>query len=97
MKRFLGSLAVVALIAAALGCSLNASGPVGITKTEAVVAGCQNLGEVSVPANVPNDDVNIELSGAARAKGANYVLIQSDGARSGAAYRCSAPTASASR
>src|SRR5262249_48619256 len=51
MKRIVGSLAVVALIAAAAGCSLNATGPVGVTKDASLVAGCENLGDVAVSPN----------------------------------------------
>jgi len=92
MKRIVGSLAVVALIAAAAGCSLNATGPVGVTKDASLVAGCENLGDVAVSPNTRSEDVLYALSLKAKAKGANYVLVASDGAREGAAYRCQMPS-----
>ena len=66
---------------------------VGVTASESVVSGCEKVGEVAAnPATAPRD-VDNALSDAARAKGANYVLVASDGARTGTAYRCSMPTA----
>lgn len=95
MKRIAWSLAVAALIAVALGCSLNAaSGQVGVTKEASLVAGCENLGEVSVSPSTRNEDIVLNLSERARAKGANYVLVAADGAREGSAYRCGMPSSS---
>jgi hypothetical protein len=87
----LGSLAAAASLAAALGCSTYGAGPAGVTSSPSIVAGCQNVGDVAVAENTPPNEVNSALSDAARSKGANYVLVASDGARSGAAYRCEAP------
>jgi hypothetical protein len=94
MKRIAWSLAVAALIAVALGCSLNATRQVGVTKEAALVAGCENLGEVSVSPTTRDEDVVLDLSARARVKGANYVLVASDGAREGSAYRCGMPSSS---
>ena len=95
MKRIAWSLAVAALIAVGVGCSLNASsGQVGVTKEASLVAGCENLGEVSVAPSTRNEDIVLDLSARARAKGANYVLIAADGAREGSAYRCGMPSSS---
>ena len=95
MKRFLGrGLAVALLIGTAVACSQNAFETVGVTKSEAIVSGCQKVGDVAVDANTPDSKVSEELSDAARSKGANYVLVASDGARTGSAYRCGMPSAS---
>jgi uncharacterized Zn finger protein (UPF0148 family) len=74
-----------------LAAACTTVGAVGITKTEAVVAGCEKVGDVSIDAKTPETDVNNALSDAARRKNANYVVVASDGARAGSAYRCSAP------
>src|SRR5713226_9362894 len=95
MKRIAWSLAVASLMAVAIGCSLNAaSGQVGVTKEASLVAGCENLGEVSVSPSTRNEDVVLDLSQRARARGANYVLVAVDGAREGSAYRCGMPSSS---
>ncbi len=86
------SLAATLLIAGAAACSMNSSLPEGgVTKSESLVSGCQKVGEVSAGDNTAPADVNTTLSNEARSKGANYVLISSDGARQGTAYRCEAP------
>jgi hypothetical protein len=94
MKRIAWSLAVAAVIAVTAGCSLNAVRQVGVTKDASLVAGCENVGGVSVSASTRNEDVVLDLSARARAKGANYVLVAADGAREGSAYRCGMPSSS---
>ncbi|HYT32100.1 MAG TPA: hypothetical protein VEO37_05860 [Thermoanaerobaculia bacterium] len=94
MKRIAWSLAVAALIAVTVGCSLNAVRQVGVTKEASLVAGCENLGEVSVSPSTRNEDVVFDLSERARVRGANYVLVAADGAREGSAYRCGMPSTS---
>ena len=95
-RRFVPSLALaVAAVAFAVACT--ASAPVGITKSEALVAGCSKLGEVSVDKNVADGEVNAALVAQARKQNGNYVVIASDGARTGVAYRCTTPSAAASR
>ena len=94
MKRIAWVLAVSALVAVTFGCSLNAVRQVGVTKDASLVAGCENLGEVSVSPSTRNEDIVLDLSARARAKGANYVLVAADGAREGSAYRCGMPSTS---
>jgi hypothetical protein len=84
-------------LALATGCASSSSAPVGITKSEAMVAGCSKLGEVTVEKKVPDGDVNNELAAQARKQNANYVVVATDGARTGVAYRCTSPSAAASR
>ena len=98
MKRFLiRSLAAMLLVGTAAACSQYAGMPVGVTKSEAVVSGCQKVGDVAVDPKTPDNEVLNEIGNAARNKGANYVVVASDGARSGTAYRCEQPSATASR
>ena len=92
MKRIAWVLAVSALVAVTFGCSLNAVRQVGVTKDASLVAGCENVGGVSVSRSTRNEDVVLDLSAKARAKGANYVLVSADGAREGSAYRCGMPS-----
>jgi hypothetical protein len=96
MKRIAWVLAVSALVAVTFGCSLNAVRQVGVTKEASIVAGCENVGGVSVSRSTPNEDVVLEISAQARAKGANYVLVSADGAREGSAYRCGMPSTTGS-
>ena len=98
MKRFFSlSLAVLSVVGMTLACSQNAFEPIRITKSDSLVAGCEKVGDVAVGANTPDREVLDELSNAARSKGGNYVVVPSDGARSGAAYRCTQPSATASK
>jgi len=98
MKRFfLRSLAVSSLVGMTLACSQNAFEPVRVTKSDAVVAGCEKVGDIAVDAKTPANEVLDELSSAARSKGGNYVVVPSDDARNGAAYRCTQPSATASK
>jgi hypothetical protein len=98
MKRFLlRSFAVLVLVGSALACTQNAFEPVRVTKTDAAVSGCQKIGDVAVGAKTPENEVLDALSSEARSKGGNYVLVSSDGARSGSVYRCEQPSATAAR
>ena len=94
---FLRSLAVSSLLGMTLACSQNAFEPVRVTKSDAVVAGCEKVGDIAVGAKTPDNEVLDELSSEARSKGGNYVVVPQDGARTGAAYRCAQPSATASK
>jgi hypothetical protein len=87
MKRFFTrTLAPAAFAAISTACSHYAD--VGVTTSESLVAGCQKVADVSVKDSVPPQQVKTALSDAARAKGANYVVVASEDAHAGAAYRC---------
>jgi hypothetical protein len=89
MNRFPIRLVAAALLVGAGACAPYAD--VGVTTSDALVSGCQKVGEVAAKDSTPNADVNRTLSDAARAQGANYVLVASDGARTGVAYSCQGP------
>ena len=90
MSRFsLRGAATASLLGSLLACVSNA--PVSVTKSADLVSQCESVGPVSVEKSTREDDVTAALADAARQKGGNYVLIAEDGARSGVAYRCSAP------
>ncbi len=90
MKRLLWmGLAVTVLAGVTASC---ADSQVSITNTDSLVSNCQKVGDVSVSANTPNDEVNDEIANQARSKGANWVLLGSPGGRTGAAYRCAGPS-----
>jgi len=88
MHRLVFRTAAVLSLFAAVACSQNASAPVAITKTDALVAGCTKVGDVSARSSTPDTNVNEDLTLAARRAGGNYVLVTADNARKGTAYRC---------
>ncbi len=88
MKRLLSGALAAAAITVSSSCAPYAD--IGVTTSESLVAACQKVGDVSVKESTPPHQVNIALSDAARKQGANYVLVASEGARSGEAYRCQA-------
>jgi len=90
MKRLPFRLVGIPLLVAGAACAPYKT--VGVTASESLVSGCEKVGEVAAsPATTPSE-VNNALSDAARAKGANYVLVASEGARAGTAYRCQTPS-----
>jgi hypothetical protein len=89
MKGFPIRLLVAPLL---VGCGACAQySDVGVTTSSSLVNGCQKVADVSVADSTPPADVTRALSDAARAKGANFVLVASDGARTGEAYACTGP------
>ena len=94
-RSLVSLLAFGALAAVATGCA--SSTPVGVTKSEALVAGCSKLGEVSVDKKTPDFEVTDALAAEARKQNGNYVVVAEDGARQGVAYRCTSPAIAASR
>ncbi len=82
----------LAALAGAAACTQNAFTPVAITTSDALVSGCEKVGNVDAKTTTASLDVNDALTTAARKEGANYVLIASDGARAGTAYRCATPS-----
>jgi len=103
MKRysliFLSAMAALALVVIG-ACAQNGFTPIAVTKDPAVVANCQKIEEVKVQdikANEKVSDIEAQqhLTNMARAKGANYLLITSDDARQGTAFRCAMPAANA--
>ncbi len=95
MNRFRMFAAAAGIAATAVGCASLGPGPVSVTKSESLVAGCQKIGDVSARTNESGALVNSGLADRAREKGANWVLVTSDDARTGVAYRCDAPAPSA--
>ena len=81
-------------------CAQNGFEPIAVTKNPSVVSSCQKVDDVkieTVKADEKLTDIEAQqqLTIMARAKGANYLLISSDDARQGTAYRCSMPPANA--
>ena len=97
MKRIsMGILAAASLAAGAAGCSQNAFESVSVTKSAAAVASCEKVGDISAKAgSFDETDAITQLTRAARSKGANTVLLASDNADKGTAYRCSMPSVAA--
>ena len=97
MKRIsIGILAAASLAVGAAGCSQNSFESVALTTSPAVVASCEKLGEIAARAGSFDDsDATTQLTRAARSKGANTVLIASNDAEKGTAYRCATPSIAA--
>ena len=83
----------IGLLAASVGCASYA--PVAITSDQAAVAGCAKVDDVSLPPDRGYDDSEKALVELARAKGANYLVVDKDdqSTRKGVAYRCATPAA----
>jgi hypothetical protein len=93
MKRFFATLCLAAVLGAALGCSQfrDTDTSVTMTKAESLVAGCQKVGDVAVDPKTSDAKLSSALAEEARSKGANYLLVPSDGAHNGTAYKCGTP------
>ncbi len=93
MKRIsMGALAATLAIGAA-ACSSNAFEPIAVTKSASTVASCENLGDVTAgKGDLASTDATTLLTREAHAKGGNTLLIASDDADKGTAYRCSMPS-----
>ena len=89
MERSLRIFGAALLLVGTAACVQYAD--VGLTTSEAAVSGCQKVGDVAVKDATPAAEVHGALSNAARREGGNYVLLASDDARTGAAYKCEGP------
>jgi hypothetical protein len=98
MKRFsFGALAAASLALGAAACSQHAFEPVSVTTSAAAVASCEKVGDIAATkSNFDNADAETQMVRETRDKGANTLLVASDGASSGTAYRCSMPAVAAS-
>ncbi|HEY1251320.1 MAG TPA: hypothetical protein VGH97_09025 [Thermoanaerobaculia bacterium] len=91
----MGLLATAALVLLAAGCAQNGFQAVAVTKNASAVASCQAVGEVHANDLTPDYDIQRDLTEAVRNRGGNTLLITADGARTGTAYQCSMPQATA--
>lgn len=91
----LGVMVSLVALAGTAACAQNAFTPVAITTSDQLVSSCEKVGTVTAKTSTTSPDVNEELTLAARKQNANYVLVASDGAREGTAYRCTTPGAAA--
>jgi len=93
----LGILAAASLAIGASACSQNSFESVAVTKSPSAVAGCEKVADISASAGrFDESDAQTQLTRAAQAKGANTVLLTSDAADKGTAYRCSMPSVAGS-
>ena len=89
----LGILAAASLTLGASACSQNSFESVAVTKSPSVVAGCEKIADVTARAgSFDESSPQTQLTRAAQAKGANTLLVSSDNADKGTAYRCSMPS-----
>ena len=97
MKRLSIGILAVAALALAAACSQNGFAPVALTKDPSVVASCEKIADIKAKPGVFDDsDIQTQLQRAAQSRGANTVLLASDNAAEGTAYRCSMPALTAS-
>jgi len=93
-KISLGILAAASLAIGGVACS-SSSGfdSVAVTKNPSVVAGCEKVADVEAkPGRFDDSTAETQLTRAAQAKGANTLLVASDNAEKGTAYRCEMPS-----
>ena len=97
MKRIsLGLVAAAGLALGAAACSQNSFGTVAVTKNPSTVSGCEKVADVEAkPGRFDDSSAQTQLTRAAQSKGANTLLIASDDADKGTAYRCSMPSVAA--
>ena len=91
----MGLLATASLGLMTAACAQNGFQAVAVTKSATAVASCQSVGEVHANDLTPDYDIQRDLTEAVRNRGGNTLLITADGARSGTAYQCSMPEATA--
>jgi hypothetical protein len=91
----MGLLATAAIVLMAAGCAQPGFQAVAVTKNPATVSSCHAMGEVHANDLTPDYDIQRDLTEAVRNKGANTLLIAADGARTGTAYQCAMPEATA--
>ena len=97
MSRFSLALLAAAGLAAATSCASNQGfAPIAVTRDPAAVASCQKVADLEVEP-VRYDDTPPEqyLERLTRSKGGNTVLISGADSRTGVAYQCSMPQATA--
>ena len=93
MKRtILGSLAAAALLGAA-ACASQGFAPVAVTTNPSAVASCEKIADITVAAGrFDGTDVQTQMTRETRTKGGNTVLVASQDATTGTAYRCAMPS-----
>jgi hypothetical protein len=96
-KNWMWAIGAACVFATLAGCAAQGFTPIAVTKDPATVASCQKLDDVSAPSNVSDEEASKALLEKANTKGANYLLVASDDARVGVAYRCSMPATNATR
>jgi hypothetical protein len=79
------------------GCATRGFKPVAVTRDPAAVQSCEKLGKLVVPPDLQYEDPEKALLDLAYEKGANTLLVQSTQPPLGEAYRCSMPSANATR
>lgn len=92
-KTWIGIVAAASLAIGAAACSQNSFESVAVTTNPSVVSGCEKIGDVAARAGTFDDSsAQTQLTRAAQSKGANTLLVASENADKGTAYRCSMPS-----
>jgi hypothetical protein len=95
LLRVASCLGILALFGA--GCATRGFKPVAVTRDASAVQSCQKLKDLTVPPDLQYDDPEKALLDLAYENGANTLLVESTEPPFGVAYRCSMPSANATR
>lgn len=97
MKRMsMGILAAALVATGAVACSSNGFNSIAVTKDPSVVSSCEKIADVKArPGSFDDSDVQTQLQREASSHGANTLLLASDNANKGTAYKCSMPAMTA--
>ena len=84
-------------LAGSVACSqFNGGAPIRVVRNASDAASCQKVADVSAPKSVSENDAVSDVADQARKKGADTVVI-AQGERTGTAYRCATPSATAAK
>jgi hypothetical protein len=93
----IGVLAAAALATGAVACSSSGFNSIAMTKDPSVVSSCEKIADIKArPGTFDDSDVEKQLQREASSRGANTILLASDNANKGTAYKCSMPAMTAS-
>ncbi len=88
--------ASVALMGSVACTAFNGGAPVRVVRDASAASSCQKVGDVSAPKSYSENDAVSDVADQARKKGGDTVVI-AQGERTGTAYRCGAPSPTATR
>jgi hypothetical protein len=97
MNRLSMGILAAVVTAGAVGCSQNGFEPIAVTQSASVVASCEKVADITIKPNGLETDNASLLQRKAREKGANTLLVASNDATSGTAYRCEMPALDAAK
>jgi hypothetical protein len=88
--------ASVALMGSVACSQFNGGAPVRVVRNISDAGNCQKVGDVSAPKSVSENDAVSDVADQARRQGADTVVL-AQGERTGTAYKCAMPSATAAK